>query len=229
MRTERGKLVHCIHMSVLLILKHAWSIYGGKQEQFHFWKNPIGFFFLRWTRYHPSLFYLKWTSCSCLCAFRAGIEHFIHLTIYISREKSALNLGMTTRSKCWLISSLYTSTNSILQRGNSWIQFCQFMSHCVCSTLDLVSEALLCWVYADWSAIDWLNSWNHIICQGDHRTPQIICATELDLKRRATIFPLHFKNGKYETFCNTDSQQHQTAVPLHWGAQFHSLWERRYE
>lgn len=114
---------------------------------------------------------------------------------------------MTTRSKCWLISSLYTSRNSILQRGNSWIQFCQFISHCVCSTLDLVSEALLCWVYADWSAIDWLNSWNHIICQGDHRTPQIICAIELDLK--TTIFPLHFKNGKYETFCNTDSQQHQ--------------------
>lgn len=38
--------------------------------------------------------------------------------------------------------------------------------------------------FADWSAIDSLNSWNHIICQGDHQTPQIICATELDLKKK---------------------------------------------
>lgn len=107
-----------------------------------------------------------------------------------------------------LISCLYASTNSILQRGNSRPHFGLFISCSVWGTLDLASEAFLCFKeYADWSAIDSLNSQNHIICQDDHRTPEIICTIQLNLKRKAAIFPsCILKNVNDEA-----NQQHQTA------------------
>lgn len=124
---------------------------------------------------------------------------------------------MTTGSKLsvGLISCLYASTNSILQRGDSWLHYGLFTRRCVCSKLDLASEALLCFKeYADWSAIDSLNSRNHIICQDDRCTPQIICTIELNLKRKAAISPLCIL--KMETMNHSDDQQRQTAVLLCW-------------
>lgn len=143
---------------------------------------------------------------------------------------------MTTGSKLsvGLISCLYASTNSVLQRGDSWLHYGLFIRRCVCGKLDLASEALLCFKeYADWSAIDSLNSRNHIICQDDPCTPQIICTIELNLKRKAAISPpLHFNNGNYEPFwlpAASDSCFEMLISKKDCGAQFQSLWDRRYK